>query len=74
MKSNLWIKESLWVVTSAFLILVAAELLKGHGRQASVLFSATWALLSTAIFIGTRLYYARIGQECLTCIRRAQDG
>ncbi len=61
------IKRPLQVAASGFLILLIAERIKGHGWREALVFSAIWAAMSTAIFIGTMLYYARTQKDCPIC-------
>ena len=61
------IKRPLQVAASGFLILMIAERIKGHGWRESLAFSAIWAFISTAIFIGTMFYYARTQKACPIC-------
>ena len=67
MDARFWIKRFLTVAVGAFLVLLLAERLKGHGWRAALVFGAEWALISTAVFVATRVYYARKGVACALC-------
>ena len=62
-----WIKRFLTVWLLAFAVLLAVELLKGHGMQAALAFSAAWSLLAASIFTAARIYQARRGRHCALC-------
>ncbi|WP_235282251.1 hypothetical protein [Thalassotalea sp. ND16A] len=48
-------------------VLFIVELLKQHSVQQSLMFAVTWAFITTAIFVGSRLYQPRKGIECALC-------
>ncbi len=67
MGRTFWIKRFLTVWLLAFAVLLAVELLKGHGTQAALAFSAAWSLLAASIFTAARLYQSRRGRHCAVC-------
>lgn len=62
-----WIKRFLLVWLVAFAVLLAVELLKGHGIEAALIFSASWSFAAAAIFTATRVYQSRRGRQCALC-------
>jgi hypothetical protein len=68
MKSKeFWVKRYLWVTGIAFMILMAAALLRGRAFEVALTESFLWALVSSAIFTGVRYYKARKGSPCALC-------
>ena len=68
MSIGFWIRRFITVAAGAFVVLLAVELLKGHGWKAGAAFSALWSLISTTVFVVTRVYYARRGVACAVCM------
>jgi hypothetical protein len=67
MKPAFWIKRFLVVFAGVFLVLVVVGSLKGRATRTVVLESAFWSLVTTSIFIATRLIRSRQGQHCELC-------
>lgn len=67
MGAAFWIRRAATVFTAIAAILFLVSLLKGRGLLGSAEFSAGWAALSTAVFIGARLYQPSRGQHCELC-------
>jgi len=67
MGARFWIRRFWVAYLVMYLILLAAERIKGHSWRAALVFSALWALISASVFVGTRLYYASTGQACAIC-------
>jgi hypothetical protein len=67
MGTAFWIKRFTQVSTLAFVILLAFEVLKGGSIRAGWIGSASWALISAAVFTATRIYRSRQGQACALC-------
>ena len=67
MGAAFWIRRAATVYALVAAVLFVVRLLKGEGVAEAVAFSATWALLTTAVFIGARLYQSRRGQHCALC-------
>ncbi|ATC90455.1 hypothetical protein PISS_a1537 [Pseudoalteromonas issachenkonii] len=42
-------------------------MLKQHSVQEALIFACTWSLITTAVFICSRLYQSRKGVECALC-------
>ncbi|MBU2883002.1 hypothetical protein KO525_18610 [Psychrosphaera sp. B3R10] len=62
-----WFKRAAMVFSIVSMLLLLVELAKGHVFEQAILFALTWGAVSTAIFIGTRLYYTRKGVHCELC-------
>lgn len=67
MGTTFWIRRALTVFALAAAVLFVVSLLKGRGVADAVAYSATWAALSTAVFVTGRLYQSRRGQACALC-------
>ncbi len=67
MGTTFWIRRALTVFALVAAVLFVVNLLKGRGAFDAVAYSATWAALSTAVFITGRLYQSRRGQACALC-------
>jgi NhaP-type Na+/H+ and K+/H+ antiporter len=68
MKSNrFWIRRYLLVSGIAFILLLAAALLRGRSIDTALAESFLWALVSAGILTGWRYYQARKGIACAIC-------
>lgn len=68
MKSTrFWIGRFCGMAAVAFMVLAAVSLLRGRALEAALAESAIWALVSSAIFTGSRYYQARKGIACALC-------
>lgn len=68
MKSKqFWVKRYLWVTGIVFMILMASALLRGRSVDTALSESFFWALVTAAIFTGSRYYQARRGKACALC-------
>lgn len=67
MSTAFWIRRFLTVLAGAFVIICAAQLLKGHDWVFSVTEAAIWGTLSASLFTVARLFQARRGQHCALC-------
>ena len=74
MKSTeFWVKRFLWVTGIVFMIWMGVELLKGGSLEDGLASAFGWALLSSAIFTGSRYYNARRGIACALCRDTVED-
>jgi hypothetical protein len=62
-----WFVRALKVFLGVAALLFIVELLKQHSVQESLIFALTWSFITTAVFIGSRLYQSRKGVECALC-------
>ena len=62
-----WIKRALKVYISVALILFIVELIKENTVQNAIYFALLWSLITTVIFISTRVYYLSKGVKCHIC-------
>ncbi len=67
MSPRRWIKQAVIVFTVGFAILLIAALLRDRPLRRALNESIAWAAVSTAIFVGTRLYWSRQGRSCALC-------
>lgn len=67
MRISFWFKRALLVFAIVFALLVAVELLKGHGLEAGLQFALIWSAIATAVFISTRIFYVSRGKNCPMC-------
>ena len=62
-----WLIRALKFFITVTIILFIIELLKQHSVLDSLSFAVTWSFITTAIFIGSRIYQSRKGVECALC-------
>lgn len=62
-----WIKRAVLVFSCVTLLLFVVQLIKGYSTIEAIEYALLWAFISTAIFMATRLYYARKGVACAIC-------
>jgi hypothetical protein len=62
-----WVKRFLVVLALAFVVICAAQLLKGRGLEYSVTQGAIWSTISALVFTVARFFQARRGQHCALC-------
>ena len=67
MRVLFWLKRTLLVFNITFILLVAVELLMGHGLEAGLQFALVWSAIATAVFIGTRIFEVSRGKNCPLC-------
>ncbi len=74
MKSKeFWVKRFLWVAGIAFMVLMAAALLRGRSVDTAQSESFIWALVTAGVFTGSRYYQARKGIACALCNDTVED-
>jgi hypothetical protein len=64
---QIWVRRYLRATGIAFMILMAASLLRDRAVERALSESFTWALVSAAVFTGWRYYQARKGSACALC-------
>lgn len=64
---QLWVRRYLWATGIAFMLLMAASLLRDRAVERALSESFTWALVSAAVFTGWRYHQARKGTACALC-------
>lgn len=67
MGAPFWIRRAVTVFAIIGAVLFVVSLLKGRGVLGGAQFSAGWAAVSTAVFVGARLVQSRRGQRCDLC-------
>lgn len=67
MGTAFWIKRFLIVLVGAFVVIGAAQMLKGHDLPYSVTQGAIWGVITATVFIVARLFQSRRGQHCAVC-------
>lgn len=67
MGTTFWIKRFLTVLAGAFVVIGAAQMLKGHDLPYSVTQAAIWAAITATVFTVARFYQSRRGQHCAIC-------
>lgn len=67
MKPAFWIKRFLVVCAGVFAVLFIVGILRGRTPGSVALESAFWSLVTTSIFLTTRLIRSRKGQQCELC-------
>ena len=51
-----WLRRFLLVFVGAAVVIAAAQLVQGHALADSIAHGLLWALLSTSVFIGARIF------------------
>ncbi|HWU76162.1 MAG TPA: hypothetical protein VN043_06645 [Rhodanobacter sp.] len=67
MGTTFWIKRFLAVLVGSFVIIGAAQMLKGHDSRYSLTQAAIWGAITATVFTVGRLYQSRRGQHCAIC-------
>ncbi len=67
MSTEFWIKRFLAVYVGAFVIIMVAQMLKGHDIAYSATQAAIWSALSALIFTIARSVQAGHNQHCAIC-------
>jgi len=62
-----WTQRGLYIFAIALVLLIVAELLKGHELSAAIQFGFIWSVISTSIFLCTRIYHVSRGKNCPLC-------
>jgi len=62
-----WIIRALKVFFGVSVTLFIVQLLKQQTIEDAILFAVSWSLLTTSIFIFSRIYQSRKGVECALC-------
>ena len=48
----------------AFAVLLASQLLKGHGTDAALRFAAMWAVITSAVYVAALVYRLKRAEAC----------
>ncbi|HEX8281646.1 MAG TPA: hypothetical protein VF551_09725 [Chthoniobacterales bacterium] len=67
MTRGFWIKRYFTVLVGAFIVICAAQLLKGHDLRYSAAQAAIWGVITASVFTIARWFQARRGQHCAIC-------
>lgn len=62
-----WLVRALKIFIVVTVLLFMVELLKQHSVQDALIFACTWSLITTVVFIGSRLYQSNKGVACAIC-------
>ena len=62
-----WVRRLLTVLAGAFVVIAAAQLLRGRAVEEAIPHASLWAPVAAVIFTGSRLYQSRRGQHCAIC-------
>lgn len=67
MGAKFWMKRFLTVLSVAFLIIGAAQIIKTHDLQYAVIQASVWSIASASVFTAARIFQSRRGQHCAIC-------
>ena len=67
MGAMFWIRRFLLVFGGALVVIVGAQLLKGHTIAYAALQGLLWAAISATVFTGARIFQSRQGRHCALC-------
>jgi len=62
-----WIRRFTLAMTAFFAILFAVYLAKGQAPRPAALDALFWSALSSALFVGARMYHLSKGRACAVC-------
>lgn len=62
-----WLRRYATVFAFAFVVIAAAQLLRGREFEVALQHALLWASMSAAVFLATRLYYSGRGVPCAIC-------
>ena len=62
-----WIMQYLFAVVSMFTLLMVVDLLRGETLERAWISALMWAMVASAIFIGTRYRNMKRGIACSAC-------
>ena len=62
-----WTKRFFTVFGGAFLVICAAQFLRGHELHDAALQGAIWGVISATVFTVSRFFQARQGRHCAIC-------
>ena len=67
MGTTFWFKRFLTVLVGAFVIIGAAQMLKGRDLPYSATQAAIWGTIAATVFTAARVFQSRRGQHCAIC-------
>jgi hypothetical protein len=67
MGTKFWIKRFFMVLLAAFVLISAAQMLKGHEFGYSAAQGAVWGIVAASVFTIARVFQSRRGQHCAIC-------
>jgi F0F1-type ATP synthase assembly protein I len=62
-----WSKRFLTVLAGAFVVIGAAQMVRGHDLSSSAIHGGVWAVIAATVFTVSRYFQARKGQHCAIC-------
>ena len=62
-----WVRRFAVVFAAAFVLVAAAQLLRGHPTAVAASQGLVWTAVSTSIFIASRIHQSRQGRHCALC-------
>ncbi len=62
-----WFKRWFLVFVSVFTLLSIVYIIKGYEVSNAFLSALIWSLISTTVFVATRLYHSTKGKKCAMC-------
>ena len=65
--SAFWIRRFFSVLVGAFLVIGAAQMLRGHDLPYSAAQGVIWGSISATVFTVARFFQARQGRHCAIC-------
>ena len=62
-----WIRRFFTVLAGAFVVICAAQMLRGHDLPYSAAQGVIWGSISATVFTVARFFQARRGRHCAIC-------
>ena len=67
MSRAFWVRRFVTVLAGAFVVIAAAQLLRGRAVEEAIPHASLWSAVAAVIFTASRLYQSRRGQHCAIC-------
>lgn len=67
MRVKLWVKLASTLFAVILCVLFSVYMIKDHGMVKAAWSAALWSLVSTSVFVATRLYHSSKGRRCELC-------
>lgn len=73
MGARFWVRRFVLVFAGAFVLIIAANLLRGRPAVTAAVQAGIWAAASAGVFTVSRYFQARRGQRCTICRDTPED-
>lgn len=67
LNTGFWLRRFVVALAAAFVVITAAQLLRGRPTEDAVTHGLVWSVITAAIYVGANYYRWRRGQRCIVC-------